>query len=127
MKTSSPNGILEIAERWPVNGESSSSIRAVGFKRLLTGIALTGTAIGCFCLRVSLGFPFMERVSQSLIVPLIVPGLALIPWGIAEILTGRKWQNISPFARMLFLVVGIPGFFAACVTFLTVVQKMANP
>lgn len=127
MKTSSSNAILEIAERWPINGESPGAIRTVGIKRLLAGMAFIAGAIGGFCLGVFLGPAYSKAMAQFVCVPMAIPGVALIPWGIAEILTGRKWQQINPLVRILFLVIGFPGFIAVCIAAVTVVARLANP
>lgn len=126
MSSSAPNTILEIAECWPNNEESPGAIRRVGIKRLLVGAAFFAGAIGGFCLAVFLGGAYTKAIIEFASVPMAISGVALIPWEIAEILTGRKWQQINPFVRILFLVIGFPSFIAVCIAVATVIARLAN-
>lgn len=100
------------------NVETNSPLRSTrtrGFQKVQLGSVL---AIGSVLLMVAvsyfLGTNVFAEAAKPLIMLLIV-GLILVATGIAEAITNKRWAEHRQTTRLLFLVLGIPGFIATCV------------
>ncbi len=86
-----------------VTPNASVRLRGLSFVLLGAGLFVAGLVIAAS----------WRNTPPIVLVGTVFAGLALVPKGALELLTGRRWVDNAQWVRIVALVVGIPGFLAA--------------
>lgn len=87
----------------PVPPEARVRLKGLGFVLLGGGLFVVGLIIA----------GSWRNMPAFVLVATVFAGLALVPKGALEALTGRRWADNPQWVRYVALIVGIPGFIAA--------------
>jgi len=108
-------------------GATRGQIRRYGVVRIVMGpgLLLLGGA-GTY----ALGLLGLQATSQLALAPLVTGGLAataLIPWGVLELTTARRWSDNPGWLRMaILLLLGVPAAAAMIVATIVVAVTLGG-